>query len=386
MGNDHAGGSAYEDLYPYYAELCALSELRKKPGHGVKLQSGMGGHAVLYLNGVERDGAATRLRLAAQNPAAHGAGISVNSHYANANWIAIEGRDFLWRGALAADEPVTEDAYARTQAQAKAQGCLDGIIFHKSFFADKPAAMSDEDFMYEISIASDYGLQFGRDSYCARIPLDRPRMEALIAYLNALNEPYRQGKIYRWNIFNDNCVHAARNALAAAGVWKPWPTGQLYALAAFHFPVPKNAIVDLWRRGNELPLEDAQALYEDASARAALLQHGALPTGPGALARRNAAIAANEIYDVEKLKLIFYDNPVWSPYRPHFRRMFASPHFTDLRENLRHFSARYDAARHRPRPLHLSGARAEFQFHYEAHLARAAASTHALLSRLEHAA
>ncbi|HYP64128.1 MAG TPA: hypothetical protein VEQ16_09580 [Acidocella sp.] len=386
MGNDHAGGAAYEDLYPYYAELCALSELRKKPGCGVSLQSGRGGHALLYLNGVQRDGDARRLRLVTQNPAAHGAGISVNSHYSNANWIAIEGRDFLWRGALAADEPVTPETYARTQAAAKAQGVLDGIIFHKSFFAAKPAAMSDEDYMYEISTATDYALQFGRDSFCARIPLDRPRMEALITYLNAINEPYRRGKAYHWNLFNDNCVHVARNALAAAGVWKPWPTGQFFALAAFHFPVPKNAIVDLWRRGNDLPLDDAQALYEDEAARDALLNHGALPTAPGALARRVPAIAANEIYDVSKLKLIFYDNPVWSPYRPHLRRMFTAPYSTDLHANLVHFAARYEQARHRPRPRRMTGARESFQFHYEAHLARAAASTSALLARLEHAA
>mgnify|MGYP001139691689 CR=1 FL=1 len=27
--------AAYEDFYPYYAELCALSELRKKSGFGI---------------------------------------------------------------------------------------------------------------------------------------------------------------------------------------------------------------------------------------------------------------------------------------------------------------------------------------------------------------
>ena len=30
-----AAPPAYEDIVPYYAELCALSELRKKPGFGV---------------------------------------------------------------------------------------------------------------------------------------------------------------------------------------------------------------------------------------------------------------------------------------------------------------------------------------------------------------
>jgi hypothetical protein len=47
-----AAPPAYDDIVPYYAELCALSELRKKPGFGVPLRSGMGGHLLLYLNGV----------------------------------------------------------------------------------------------------------------------------------------------------------------------------------------------------------------------------------------------------------------------------------------------------------------------------------------------
>src|SRR5689334_13985024 len=50
-----AAEQAYESLYPYYAELCAVSELKKKPGFGAEISSGMGGHSVLYLNGVCRD-------------------------------------------------------------------------------------------------------------------------------------------------------------------------------------------------------------------------------------------------------------------------------------------------------------------------------------------
>ena len=96
---------AYDRLYPYHAELCALSELRKKPGFGVPVRSGMGGHCLLYLNGVRRDRTAyPTLRVCApgDSPARHGVGISVNSHYKNANWVAAEGREFLWRGGLAA--------------------------------------------------------------------------------------------------------------------------------------------------------------------------------------------------------------------------------------------------------------------------------------------
>src|SRR5215469_15518959 len=87
-----ADDAHYERFYPYYAELCALSEIRKKPGFGVQFRSGMGGHSLLYLSGVCRDRQAgypvLKLCDPGASPARYGVGISVNSHYKNANWVA----------------------------------------------------------------------------------------------------------------------------------------------------------------------------------------------------------------------------------------------------------------------------------------------------------
>ncbi len=382
-------GTEYEDFFPYYAELCALSELRKKPGFGVPLRSGIGGHSLLYLNGVRLDRAAgyPTLRLCTPNeaPQEHGVGISVNSHYRNANWVAVEGRDFLWRGALAQGERLTREAYARTQARAKAMGVLDGVEFHEELFRDKPAGMTDRDYMYEISVATDYGAQFGRDTFRARVPLDRGRMEAIVVFLNGLNAPYRDGqRIYRWRVLNNNCAHVAHNALAVAGLWAPWPTGQFFAFAAFKFPVPKNEFVDLMLRASDLPIEDAQALYEDAHARRMLLSTGSLPTVPGALASAGPAIAENDIYDVARLRLIFYDNPFWGPYRHRFKQIFTTPRYIDLHANLRDFANRYTMAQTRGRgTARLSGECALFQDCHEKHIAREAEKLSRQLARLE---
>lgn len=339
----------YEDIIPYYAELCALSELRKKPGFGVPLRSGIGGHLLLYLNGVRVDHSSGYpvLEVVAPTSAAgrHGAAVSVNSHYRNANWVAIEEREFIFRGALAPGEALTRDAYERTQARARSRGLLDGIAFHEHFFRDKPPGMSVDAFKYEISVATDYGATFGRDCYRARVPLDAGRMARMVDYLNALNAPYRTGqRIYHWRIFNDNCVHVAHNALAAAGFWAPWPTGQSPLLAAFRFPVPKNAMVDLALRANDFPIEDAEALFAKAEARRSLIETGSLPTGPGALTSVAPAVAVNDIYDVRKLRLIFYDNPFCGPYRGWFKRILSEPRYTDLDANLRYFAERYAAA------------------------------------------
>jgi hypothetical protein len=371
----------YAEIYPYHAELCALSELRKKPGSGVDVRSGIGGHSLLYLNGVRLDRSighpTLRLCDATEAPEKFGVGISVNSHYRNANWVGVEGRDFVWRGALAAGEPLTRAAYARTQAQARAAGFLDDVVFHEEWFAGKPAGMSARDYMYEISVATDYAAQFGRNVFGAKLPLDRARMAAVIAYLNSLNAPYRDGtRIYRWRLLNDNCAHVAHNALAQAGLWAPWPTGQFFALAAFRFPVPKNEFVDIVLRANDFPIENPHAVYRDKAARQALLDFRTLPAMPGALAAAAPAIAVNEMYDVEKLRLIFYDNPFWGPYRFRFKRIFETARYTDLRENLRHFAARYAAI------PHSAGVPGPFQARYDEQVARMADQLRSTLARL----
>src|ERR1700722_9510753 len=222
--------ATYTSLYPWYAEFCALSEISKKPGFGAEIiPGGPGGHSVLYLNGVCRvkDAHYPVVALCGDgaNPGpGEGVGLSVNAHYSNANWIATEGRDFVMHGDLATGEPLARETYLRTQAKAETMGILDGVVFHPEVFDDQPAGMSRIDFMYDMSIATDYAINLGRDRYCARVPLDRAKMARIVTYLNAVNEPYRSGReVFNWNVLQNNCTHLAHNVLAVAGVWPEWP-------------------------------------------------------------------------------------------------------------------------------------------------------------------
>jgi hypothetical protein len=336
----------YTSLFPYYSEFCALSEIKKKPGHGVEIiAGGPGGHSVLYLNGVCRvaDAGYPTITLCPEvgSMEGRGVGLSVNSHFQNANWIATEGRDFLFHGDIAPGEQLTKSGYERTQAMAQRMGILDGVVFHPEVFDDKPAGMSDRDYMYEVSVATDYAIAFGRDRYCARVPMDRAEMAAVVEYLNQLNEPYRTGrKEFEWNVLRNNCAHMVHNVLASVGLWAEWPTDRFVLIAAFDFPVPKNEFVNLMRRTNDLPLLDIQALYEDQTVRASLLHEGRMATMPGALAQAERAIGPNEIYDTD-LRLIFYDEPIFGHYQEWFDRIFAERRYTDLRTNLAYFSALY---------------------------------------------
>jgi hypothetical protein len=343
----------YTALYPYYVEACAVSQIKKKPGFGADIRGGPGGHAVVYLNGVCREAdSATTIGLCDGDPKpGRGVGLSVNAHYKNANWVATEGRDFFFRGGLGVRERLTRLAYRRAQEAARAQGIFTGVEFHQEVFDDKPADMSREDWKYEVSIGTDYAIEFARHRYCARVPLDRERMSKVVDYLNALNEPYRSGrKIFEWNVLQDNCSHMIHNALSAVGVWDEWEANRPVIVAAFDFPVPRNEFVNLVRRTNDLPLDDLASLYDDSALRRAVLEQGVIPTSPGALAESTSVIRENDVYDTD-LALIFYDEPLLARYENWSNEIFKNPRYFDLRANLFHFSDVYARMYSERRPI-----------------------------------
>ena len=379
---------AYASFYPYYAEYCAESEFDKKKGFGVDIEGGgPGGHSVFYLNGAcrVRDAGYPELALCNESPdgmAGKGVGLSVNDHYANANWTATEGRDFFFHGDLAPGEGVNRGSYARTQEKAKAMGILDGVVFHRAALEDKPASMSLRDYMYEISIGTDYAVDLARDRYCARVPLDRGKMEIVVRTLNALNEPYRSGREeFHWNVLRNNCAYLAHNALAAAGLWPEWPTDRPLLVAAFDFPVPKNEFVNLMRRTNDMPIAEPDALYGDATARATLLRQGWIVTEPGALAEARPAVQPNDIYGTH-LRLIFYDEAIFGHYQQWFDRIFSEPRYTDLAANLVYFSTLYTSILSQRQAPETADRRADFDQRYYDAIAREKLKVDAMLARL----
>ena len=347
-----AGGdeALYTSVYPYYAEFCALSQIMKKPGFGADIRGEIGGHSVLYLNGACRDPGTDypTLRLCdsiasapADDTRVDGVGLSMNDHFSNAKWVATPGRAFFYDGGLRRNTGLTHADYALTQARAKQLGIYRGVSFHPRFFDDKPADVSQEDYKYEVSIATDYAINFGRGRFCARVPVTRAQMARMVAFLNAQNEPYRDGsKVFEWSVFQDNCIHLAHNALAAAGVWPEWPIDQPLVFAIFDFPVPKNEFVNIMRRTNDPPDLDPSALYNDESAVRSLTQFGQLPWIPGALAESRPPRLPNDVYDTD-LKMVFYDAPIIGRYQGRFDTIFNSPRYFDLARNLEYFAELY---------------------------------------------
>ncbi len=405
----------YSSIYPDYAEFCALSQINKKEGYGADIRGEMGGHSVLYLSGACRDpgtdypvlqvcdpstgrsgggmsvdgaqpgGApggdapggdahADRVQTAGDQAGVDqagvdragvdqtdGVGITMNSHFSNAKWAAVPGRAFFFDGGLPRDHGLTRTDYVRAKERAKQLSLYRAVTFQPWVFDDKPDDVSREDWKYEISIATDYAISFGRGRYCARIPVTRAQTARMVAFLNGQNAPYREGKeVFEWSIFQDNCIHLAHNALTAAGVWQQWPIYMPLLFAIFDFPVPKNEFVNIMRRMNDPPDVDLLAIYHDETAAQSLAEFGRLPWVPGVVAEDRPPQEPNEVYDTD-LALIFYDDPVTGRYQRRFDAIFADPRNLSVTQNLQYFAALYRRMEADRKPLDTWLARSEFR-------------------------
>ena len=164
----------YDQLYPYYAEVCTVSQIRAKfAEHG-----GSPGHAVMFLTGVCRDTEAEYPTIEMCDAGAvelgdpeTGVGISVNKHLGNVNWIAVPGKRLFYLGNLEEDQ-LLDEAHGRATIQYAVDEVeiFDGVKARESYEADLPEDESEDDYIYRIArdtLGTDFALNFGRSIFCA---------------------------------------------------------------------------------------------------------------------------------------------------------------------------------------------------------------------------
>jgi hypothetical protein len=333
---------AYEKLFPYYAELCALSQYERVEG----AKGGNAGHGVLYLKGVcrDEDAAFPTLRMCPERvddlaDPRHGTGISANERLKNVNWIAYPGRALFFNGELKRGQTLTREHFDATARRLIELGLLRGVEVHEEFLAKSPGRPAQE-VLSQYLLGSDVAIRFARSVFCSTLPLERAQMEQVVGYLNQQNRRYAVGgETYRWSFFYDNCIHILRNALAAADVWAPRSVGLGPIRQLFNMSVPANAFVNLAIRANLFPLEDFAAVHGDREMRAALSRYGWLPTRHGALVKTAPIHRPNQVYRTHlNLYVVEGGRKIASDS---FRLMAGDARFTQLEWNLRWFEERY---------------------------------------------
>lgn len=336
-------GAEYDEFFPYYAELCAVSQYRPLQGR----PGGSPGHAVMYFKGACRDESAPYPRLRRcrhvatdANDPEHGAGISVNKWFKNVNWVATPGRRLFYDGDLDRWQVLDQAHRDATARAAIERGLFRGVDFHPPPDGEPPP--SREEFIATQSLGTDFALRFGRAVFCARVPLREAMLERAMRFLNDLNAEYAEGEAdYEWSGYSDNCVHTIHNALAAAGVWKPKSVGAIKVRQFFNMAVPANAFVDLAQLIT-FPIEEFDVIWGRELRRKGLLEDDWLPAQPGALVKTLSVHQENELYD-RKYRMFLLEGFFGGRNRRKALEVLNDARLRELDSNLRYFRDRYDA-------------------------------------------
>jgi hypothetical protein len=326
-------GPAYDRLYPKHVEVCALSQIRPLDTPA----GGSGGHAVMFLSGAcPRADAEIPLL---ESCAGGGSGVSVNKMFKNVNWVAVPGRRVFLHGLVGPDEPVSRDAFEATVTEAVRLRVFRGVEIQRD---EADAGPVSEEFIARKSLGTDYALAYGRTVFCAKLPVTKLILEAVIAYLNQLNASYATGEAdYEWSGYYDNCTHTLVNALAAAGVWEGISVNAIRLRQLFNLAVPANEFVNLAELANDGPLDFAK-LRRDELRRRTLEHQDWLPTRHGGLIQTIPAHEPNDVYD-PRFKLFVLESPLLRGKTKLARQMLSQRRYWDIEANLKHFRERYTA-------------------------------------------
>jgi hypothetical protein len=333
-------GVEYDALYPQYIQLCAVSQIRAK----FTKEGGSPGHAVMYLNGACKDDSSPypRLKLCDVGSRHTGVGISVNKTFKNVNWMATPGKALFYYGNLKPGQFLeAEQARAAIQSAADAD-VFEGVNIHEQYEPPKHDQQALEYFLASETLGTDFALTFGRNAYCANMPVTKLVLSDIVDYLNGLNDLYARGEAtYNWSGYSDNCVHTLRNALAAGSVWSPKSINQIKLLQLFNLAVPANEFADLAFRTNRFKIEDFDRVYQDPYMREALLRYGWLPARHGAMLEYIPVHQNNVLYDI-RYQIFVLEAPVFRLKSRRIGKMFDDLRYVDIAENLLYYRDLYN--------------------------------------------
>lgn len=335
---------SYETLFPYYAELCALSQWRPVDGGS----GGIPGHAVMYLKGVCRKPGAPHPTLEWCDPATddpddprHGVGLSVNRLFRNVNFVAIPGRRLFVEGNLAPEDRLTRERREAVVERVVDLGLYRGIEAETDDGVHHAPSPETERLLARDGVGTDFALRFARTIFCARLPLTRPMMESVMGYLNARNAEYAANPSgFRWSGFYNNCVHLVYNALAAAGVWPRKSTNQNLVAQVFNIAVPANAVIDLAELATRPPPAHFSDIWLNPLHLRSLLEAHWLPMRHGALVTTLPIHAENDLYDT-RVRILLFQPLLLRPQSRTAERLLGDIRFIDLSTNLLHFELLY---------------------------------------------
>lgn len=335
--------AVYEELFPRYVELCALSQ----PSRMDKNRGNPFGHALMYLKGACKDENAPfpllrqcRHEATTLDDPEHGAGVSVGRWFRNVNWVAVPGYQLFFEGNLKSGQTLSPTHFDATVQDAIDRGVFAGVELQPEWTRREGPSLTD--FVANGSIGTDFALRYSRNVFCARTPVTEPVMNEIIAFLNDKNREYATGEAnYNWSLFANNCVHTIRNALAAANMWTPLTVLDVKWRHLFNLAVPANEFVNMAQLVTEGPFADVGDIQAEGPLRDALHDFHWLPTSHGALLKTMPVHQPNVVFD-PRFRLFTVQSPFSMGKTLNAVRLLSDTRFVELKANLLYYRDKYD--------------------------------------------
>jgi hypothetical protein len=341
----------YDQLFPYYVESCAETQLVTKSGKG---GGGIGGHDVLYIKGVCRDETAALPQLKLCDSSMDitdpdtGVGVSVNKEFDNINFEVTPKKSFFFFGTYKGGK-LTQAVQDETIDAAKNN--YRNVQLHPKYLKLLSADATEDQrltYLSGQSVNTDFALAFARNSSCARVPIKKEMLGSLIDYLNKLNQKYYFGtEGYNWQGLTNNCTHLTHNGIASLGIYPSVPTedSAIEGVARAEIEAPANEFIGVMQLTNETSL-NVVSLFHNPLMRETFLKYNWLPVREGGILEAIPGIHDNDIYKVNH-RIIIPPGCVTSKYCKEgvavvrWEDMHHLKHFTNLRSNLKRFELKY---------------------------------------------
>lgn len=248
--NSTLNQEVYRKAYPLSVKFCSFTRVHRKG----EVPGGPFAHAVLYFDNACIDTNYSYPQLRKCNPGEpQGTGISVNKYFKNVNWVALPGRELFFYGNLKDSDVLDNNARENLVADVMKLNIFQGIQVKDKFLNEIPEDMGPVKFLINKSIATDFAVNWGRDVYCANVPMTETLLDKGLEFVNLANmiygDPVRfqsyqlkslkssdlkainlysqkakesgEARDYSWDAISQNCVHLAYNLFAAMGLVLP---------------------------------------------------------------------------------------------------------------------------------------------------------------------
>ncbi len=324
----------YDKLYPLYAQACALTKMTPS--------GTIFGHAVLYLKGMCRDETADSPRVKIcdseidlKDPNS-GTMITNLRKIKNAAWVAVQGADFAFDGGIDSQTPLTPVVYEDTIQKAIVQNIFKGVRLRARWERERQSkGLSQDRYLAESSLGTDFAISFARHSYCTYIPITQLQLLDMIQYLNRVNESFLYpSQKYHWNPVSNNCTHLVKNVLAAGGITSFIRTSRPFPISLNYAEFPSNLFLEMAEKGHPKDDFNIVEMFQNEATKNTLLRHGHPPFSHGTVA---GILNANEIenqYFQPNYNLFVLDFSLNRKQEKTFYEMTKKDDFTSLVLNL----------------------------------------------------